>query len=172
VSLGLAARRPELVRSVSVHEPPALSVIPAEAGAGLVAVAGEIVEQIQAGDAEAGTRRFMEEVALGPGSWAKMTERERTTFVANAPTFAGEMSDPAWSGVDTEALGRSACRTQVSKGLDSPEPLQALADALAAALPHAESGVIEGGHDPHETHPHEYVEMITAFATQGDQVAA
>ena len=47
-----------------------------------------------------------------------------------------------------------------------------LADALAAALPHAETGIVEGaGHTPHETHAHAYVEMITAFAGQAERLA-
>lgn len=171
IALGVTARRPEIVRSVSVHEPPAAPLLPAEVAGELMAAVGEIVEGIAAGEVEIATRRFMEEIALGPGSWELLTDHERATFIGNAPTFLGEMADPAALEVDLAALGSNGVTTQVSKGSESPPPLVMLADALAAALPHAETGVVEGaGHNPHETHPHGYVEMIAAFAGHAERL--
>lgn len=173
IGLGLAARRPELFASLAVHEPPVMSIV-GEGAAELLGAATTLADQIEAGDVEVATRTFMEEIALGPGSWeGQLAERERRTFVANAPTFAGEVRDPAAYDVDIDALARSRVPSLITKGSEGPPPLRALSDELARVLPHAETGVFEGaGHAPHETHPSDYADLIAAFATQADQVAA
>jgi len=168
VTLGLAARRPDLIWSMCVHEAPS----PPLAGEGeprrltREAVQGmrSVADQIEAGDEAAGARRFVEELALGPGAWEKLPERIRELFVTNARAFAAEQRDPDWARLDTAAITDRAHPTLLTKGTVGPRWLQVLQDRLAEALPHAETAVVEGaGHSPHMTHPKEFAGLVATF---------
>ena len=51
---------------------------------------GAVVSLIDRGDAEAGARLFVEEVALGPGAWELMLlGRSTESMTASAGTFVG-----------------------------------------------------------------------------------
>jgi pimeloyl-ACP methyl ester carboxylesterase len=68
ISLALAGRRPELVRSVVAHEPPLVGIVPVP---GIKALFAGVAEQIGAGDVARATKRFFEELILGPGGWER-----------------------------------------------------------------------------------------------------
>ena len=59
-----------------------------------------VLGELAAGETVRGTRRFMEEVALGPGAWAQLPLAMREAFVANAPAFLAEQRDPAALALD------------------------------------------------------------------------
>lgn len=171
VTLGLAARRPDLLRSICIHEAPSIALagsgetgrLAADATVGMARVA----EQIEAGDAAGGARRFVEELALGPGAWEALPEAVRTLFVDNAPAFAAEQRDGSWSDLDTDELAANRPRLLLTKGTVGPRWLQALQDRLSAALPYADTAVVEGaGHSPHMTHPRQFAEILGAFMAQ------
>ncbi|MGH2379513.1 MAG: alpha/beta fold hydrolase [Candidatus Limnocylindria bacterium] len=97
IAVGLAARQPELLRSLSVHEPPLFplageDVIPEQVGE----VIGDVVAMIDRGEREEAARVFVEQVALGPGAWDYVPPEDRTMMIGNAGTFTGEQRDPAW----------------------------------------------------------------------------
>src|SRR5918994_1063846 len=71
LALELAGRRPELVRSVVVHEPPAVELHPEPELEGLFA---GVAAQIAAGDAPRAAPRLFEEAVLGRGGWALVPE--------------------------------------------------------------------------------------------------
>ncbi|MET9382144.1 alpha/beta hydrolase [Streptomyces sp. NPDC002928] len=71
IILGLAARRPELFRSIAVHEAPLVGVVAddPEAMAQLqptMASIDAVLDHLGEGENEQGARLFVEEVALGP----------------------------------------------------------------------------------------------------------
>ena len=159
VTLGLTARRPDLVRSVTVHEPPAVAMDDP-----FLERARAIVGLIASGAVEEGTRRFVELIALGPGSWDLLPLPTRETFMFNAPTFVSEQADPTWSRLDYDALRAYAGPVLVTGGEASSPFLQGLVDGLTAELPGAEKAVIDGaGHAPHLSHPEAYARALTAF---------
>ncbi len=55
---------------------------------------GAVVERIASGDHVGAAEQFVETVALGPGSWARLPHELQQTFVTNAPTFLDEARDP------------------------------------------------------------------------------
>ena len=63
-----------------------------------------LLDQLRAGDIAGGTRRFVEEVALGPGMWEQLPEEDRQTFINNAPTFLDESKTPSGP---TSAISRA-----------------------------------------------------------------
>jgi pimeloyl-ACP methyl ester carboxylesterase len=74
IVLGLASRRPELLRSVIVHEPPLLAIV--EDGEVVIKEVqrklGVVIERLRAGDILGGARQFVEEIAFGPGGWDQL----------------------------------------------------------------------------------------------------
>ncbi|HWT22948.1 MAG TPA: alpha/beta fold hydrolase, partial [Solirubrobacteraceae bacterium] len=99
IALGLAGRRPDLVRSVVAHEPVVDPIAP-----GVAALFASVAAQIAAGDAAAATRRFFEVVILGPGGWGSVPEPVRRAAIGNARTFADMLADPAWAALDAAAV--------------------------------------------------------------------
>lgn len=163
ITLGLAARRPELIRSMYLHEPPAVALIGQE-GAPFLAAAGAVAQVVEAGDPEAGARQFVETV-LGAGAWEMFPDEGRETFIQNAPTFADEYADTEGYGLDLAALAAMTPPLQISTGTESPPFFSAIADRIAEEVPGARRQVIEGaGHAPHLTHPDYYVELARSFA--------
>ena len=170
LALRLAARHPELVRSVTAHEPALFDLLaddpdgrPAarEALGRFAAVAALLA----AGDAAGGARLFAETVAYGPGAWEIIPPDRRQVMVNNAPTFLDEMRDPgAWTA-DLAALAAIPCPILLTTGDQSLPFWSPVVAKLAAVLPQAQTRVIPGaGHVPQSSHPEEYGATVTAFA--------
>lgn len=167
ISLGLASRRPDLVRCVIAHEPPLLDVAklhkPLEADLSNVrAIVAEVSGLLQAGDPEGGARLFVEQV-LGPGTWQMLPDDNRRTFVANAATFLDMTADPAWA----EVPALDGVPVLLTDGDASPSWLPSIVDALAStAFPYADRHTFAGaGHVPHLTDPESYATTVQSFAS-------
>jgi pimeloyl-ACP methyl ester carboxylesterase len=164
IALGLAARQPELFRTLCAHEPPLVSLAaddPAVARFGDAVT--PVLELIGRGEAEAAAREFVE-IVLGHGSWEMLPEGNRATMVRNADTFAGEALDPAWADIDLDALSRISVPVLLTQGDQSPPMFAAIIARLSAAMKGAEVRTYPGaGHVPHATHPADYVTMISRF---------
>jgi pimeloyl-ACP methyl ester carboxylesterase len=166
ISLGLAARRPDLVLDVAAHEPPLVGV--ARSYAPLAAelshvnrLIDDVAEMLRAGDLAGGAQHFIDAVVLGPGSWQLLPEENRRTFVANAATFLDTIGDPHWA----DPPEPDALPVLLTDGSNSPSWLPTIVSALAASTyRHADRHTFVGaGHVPHLTHPHQYVALIESF---------
>ncbi|MET9882340.1 alpha/beta hydrolase [Streptomyces sp. NPDC006430] len=169
VALGLAARRPELLRSLTAHEPPLLDIVADDPelrplmSATAVAIAG-VLDSLRAGDDQTGARRFVEEVAFGKGAWDQLPEPIRKTFVSNAPTFADEQADPGWNTVDLDRLAGFPGPVMLTTGTESPPWFPVIVTRLAGILGQAQVRTLDGdGHTPHLTHPDRYADNLTTF---------
>ncbi len=177
ISLGLAARRPELIRALTVHEPPAMGAADsgelAERAQAALSAVDAVLSEIESGADERATRRFVEEVAIGPGGWELCPDAMRTALVENAPAFVAEQRDPDVFALDFRAVRLSGCPMLLTKGDESPLWLRQLLDRLGELLPLAAKTTIAGaGHVPHETNAAEYADVIDAFFRQSAAVAA
>ena len=166
IALGLAARRPELFRTLCAHEPPLLSLVADDPVAAQVGEAlGPVLALIGRGEAEKAAHDFVENIALGPGAWELMPPEERAAMAANADTFAGEALDPAWVDIDLDGLGGIAFPVLLTQGDQSPPFFSKVVAQLAEAIPSVEVRTLPGaGHVPHLTHPAEYVAAVGRFA--------
>jgi pimeloyl-ACP methyl ester carboxylesterase len=183
IVLGLAARRPDLVRSVIAHEPPLLGNGVVDGNAELQpmlraaqAQLQAVACQVRASDTRGGAARFIDEVTLGPGMWDQLPEQLRQTMVDNAPTFLATMDDPRWADLDLQALSRRPVPLLLTDGDHSPAFLRAIVTELARRV--GVAGKIQrhtfagAGHVPQLTHPEQYVETVRAFlATDRQQPA-
>jgi pimeloyl-ACP methyl ester carboxylesterase len=170
IALKLSAKRPELFRSLIVHEPPSFHVladIPELAP--VLEMVGErihkVIALLSASRIEEGAQTFVEEIAFGPGAWPGLPEQLRRTFIFNAPTWLDETRDPDALDLDLAALARFDRPALVSDGSTSPPFFAAVVRKVAAALPHATHATFSGaGHVPHLSHPAEYVHRVQEFA--------
>jgi pimeloyl-ACP methyl ester carboxylesterase len=163
ISLGLAARRPDLVRSVCVHEPPLVDLAADDALVqACIAEFTAVAELIDRGERRAAARRFVERVALGPGGWEMMPADGQQAMVNHAEAFVREARGPNWG---ESALGDVHRPVLLTAGQASPAWFAPVMDALRTELPAAASLTILGaGHIPHITHAGEYVDVISDFA--------
>jgi pimeloyl-ACP methyl ester carboxylesterase len=173
IALRLAAKRHELFRSLSCHEPPLFELLAGDADAQEIVAANtasieSVAGRIASGDHEGAARQFVEEVAFGPGAWEnELPPPVRAIFVENAPTFLDELQDPDQLGIDLEGLGSFDRPLCFSDGSGSPPSFSRTLDRLMEALPSARRERIEGAaHVPQLTHPDRYVELLTGALRQ------
>ena len=171
ITLKLAAACPELLRGIIVHEPPLLSLLGEDSSEAASfdehGPLAQVRRRLAAGDHAGGAEQFVDEVALGPGSWIRLPEPMRQTMIHNAPTFLDELNDPEWQTIDETALARYGRPVLMTSGGQSPPFYRPILDWLAGLLPHAQRHVYQGaGHIPYATHPEDYVALVLAFISE------
>lgn len=173
IVLAVAGRRPDLVRSVVAHEPPLVGV--ATAGSPLSAMTNpvlatlrDVVDLVRIGEREHAAQRFVEEIALGPGSWPILTEEIRQTMITNSATLIPQLDDPDWPVVPAPTV----VPTLLTDGALSPTWLPAITRELAASTyRHAARHTFAGaGHVPHLTHAAEHAQVAMTFAATASLV--
>ena len=169
ISLRLAADRPELLRTLNVHEPPLFDILLEDPKTRPLAEELDnrflpVANDLAAGNMEDGARRFVEMI-IGPGAWDSFTPDDvKRMLVNNGPTFLDETRDPDVLTIDLKALARFDRPTLLTGGSESPPFFAPVLDKLAGVLPNATRKTFPGaGHMPHITHPQEYVAAITEF---------
>lgn len=173
IVLRLVAARPELFRSVIVHEPPLFGLLKDEPDAqqALAAVQerlAAVVSLLTAGDWAGGARRFVETVAFGPGAWAELPDDVKETFIFNAPTWLDEVHDPEALEIDLSGLRRFSGPALLTTGDRSASFFPLVVNRIAAVMPHATRRTYPGaGHVPHLSHPEEFARVVTAFVKGG-----
>jgi pimeloyl-ACP methyl ester carboxylesterase len=177
IALRLAIARPELVRSVALHEPGFWSLAPDDpAVREILEGLRPAIELLEAGAVEAGTREFAEWV-FGPGAWEEaVPDALKRVMLANAPTFLDEERAPDNGMVDARLLPEVTVPILLSTGEESHPAFLVVTNRLAAALPHPERATIAGaGHVPHRSHPREYAALLLSFwpaSTRGARAPA
>ncbi len=157
MALALAGRRPDLVRSVVAHEPPALAFMRLP---DVEALFDSVRDEIVAGDAAAATKRFFEEAVLGPGGWDLVPEPVRRSAIANAQTYVDMLADPAWGALDVDEVSRFRGPTLITYGDAGPDWLPQLALSVAEQIGCPTLMIPGAGHTPHHTHPDALAEII------------
>jgi pimeloyl-ACP methyl ester carboxylesterase len=173
IALRLAARRPDLFRSLSCHEPPLWNLIESDPdsqdllqhGANSLEAVGR---RISEGDHEGAARQFVEEVAFGPGAWDNELPPEvRAIFIHNAPTFLDELQDPDQLRIDEELLTRLELPVRLTDGSQSPPAFRRVIERLMQLIPGATRETIDGAaHLPHLTTPDVYAAVTVRAVPQ------
>ena len=173
IVLRLAARRPDLIRSLSVQEPPLLDLLADDPGQEpemrkVLDQVSAVVARLDAGDAEGGAHQFIEAI-LGPGAWDYLPPKQQQILISNAPTFLDETRDPEAFTVDLAALATCPRPALLTYGDQSPSWFVPIVAKLATVLPRVETRVFAGaGHLPMVTHPAEYAAAVMAHADAAD----
>lgn len=170
ISLKLAILKPQVFRSLTVHEPPLFDLLvddPAtrqlmDDGRGR---AEKVVKLLEAGDKAGGARLFVETLAFGPGGWDKFPQEMKDTFIGNADTWLDETRDPQGLNVDLDALSKFWRPSMLSYGGKSPPFFKAIIKKLGDAIPGSRvEEYPNDGHTPHISNPEEFVKRVTVFA--------
>jgi pimeloyl-ACP methyl ester carboxylesterase len=180
IVLKLAAARPDLFASLTVHEPPLIGLLgndpglPADRqrieGGDLYSRLEEVerflqavIATLQSGRTELGAQQFVE-TALGPGMWDKLPTEVRQTFVFNAPTWLDEMNEQGAYVLDLGRLAAFDRPALISRGEQSAPFFGTILDKIGETLPHARRHIFDGaGHVPNLTHPDDFVSTVREF---------
>lgn len=169
VALSLASRRPELVRSLTVVEPPPAGteydaefrglcrrLVDDHREQGTAAVLDSFMVML------AGADWWVRQEALRPGSVTTIEEGAEAFFAAELPALQG------WSFGDDEA-SRATCPTLVVQGAETGAGFRAMAERLAAVLPDARLAVVPGAdHLAAATHPAEVAALVDGLLRRTD----
>jgi pimeloyl-ACP methyl ester carboxylesterase len=161
IVLKLAALRPEIFQSLSVHEPPLFTLLDQSVLQQIRERIEVVLNHIRSGDSRAAAWNFVENVAIGPGGWETLTREMQETMIFNAPTFLDEAQDPNSMTIDLQALANFKHPVMLTQGDQSPPIFAPIVSQLAATMKQARVVTIPGcGHIPQITHPREYAELI------------
>jgi len=176
IVLKTAAKRPDVFKSMIVHEPPLFGLLNDNPNAqkALESVNQRmdvVLSLIAAGNLEKATEEFMEKIAMGPGSWDKLPDTAKKRFIYNSMTWYDEMKDPQSLQIDLSTLKGFTKPTLLSEGSESPPFFSPVIDKIKKAIPLAKQITIGGaGHVPHMSHPDKYVELVTDFCLHPNEI--
>ncbi|MGE5520228.1 MAG: alpha/beta fold hydrolase [Candidatus Dadabacteria bacterium] len=178
ISLKAVVKKPELFKTLVIHEPPLFGVLKsnAEAQDMLRIVSSRIeavVNLLGTGENEQAAKLFVDTIAFGPGGWDQLPLAAQQTFIFNAPTFLDENGDPGGLDIDLSSLSSFTNSALLSNGTQSPPFFLMTLDLIQQALPNVKRIKFDGaGHVPHLTHPVDYVEVISDFCLQNEKINA
>jgi pimeloyl-ACP methyl ester carboxylesterase len=169
VALRLAIDRPEMVRSLAIHESPFVGLLladPATAveGAEFIGRLREVQQTVRAGQAEPAARRLTEMFSSEPGAWDRMPAPVRQAFVRGADLWAEEYDDPEALLPDLSACRELLLPVLLTVGSQSPRFVHRITAGLAGVLRNTQVLEIpDAGHVPHLVRPHQYVGILVTF---------
>lgn len=176
VSLFLATRRPDLVRTLAVHEPPLFGLVRDDPVAAPVWAevrrrTDAILERFDADDEEGAARLFVDTIAFTPGTWDREFRRGlRRMFLRNAHTFVDEYRSPDFFDLDAAGLAAFPRPVLITTGADSNVFFHRMAEHLEALTPAASRVELEGtGHVPQRDIPERYAELLAGLARRAPQ---
>lgn len=159
--LELASRRPDLVRTMSLHEPTVVALLDDEFA--VDRERGRAALRLLAEDIDAGLAAFVASVG---GDWDAMPEPAKALFRGNAHIYAGArfFEDPATAVPLPTNLATIETPTLFTKGSRSPRFFQASVDRVATSMPTATVATIDGaGHAAMLEQPADYARTVHAF---------
>ncbi|MCI4364813.1 MAG: alpha/beta hydrolase [Thermoplasmata archaeon] len=169
VAFRLASERPELVRSLSIHEPPLLGLLADQAstateGHRLLDEVSTICDQVRDGKSVEAAREVVEVFSTEPGAWERLPPSTREEFAGRMNRWREEYSDPDSLRLPPGLLSELMLPILLTSGSESPRFLTDIRHVLTAQLPNVTELQLPGaGHAPHVTHPSEYAGLLLSF---------
>lgn len=172
VALRLAVDRPELVRSLAVHEPPFVRILeddPATAPEAerLVTGTNAIRALVQSGRKEDATREIVNAFSVEPGAWDRLRPEAREGLLRHVDRWAEELADPEATKPDPTALAEILVPVLLTTGERSPPFLHRTVARLAERLRNVTVRTLPGvGHAPHQTSPDQFIALLHGFLVE------
>lgn len=169
IVLKAAAKRPDIFKSLIVHEPPLFAVLKdVDEAQPMLEVVGNrikaVVDLVSTHEYEQAAKLFVETIAFGPGAWKELPEAIKQTFIFNAPTFLDEIRDPSNLEFDIESLSVFHNPALLTNGSESPPFFTMALNLISRGLPQAKRLEFKGaGHVPHLSHAEKYIQTIKQF---------
>jgi pimeloyl-ACP methyl ester carboxylesterase len=172
VALSLAVRRPELIRSVIVHEPPLLAWPPVEEQPVVRTARAELeafAKRARKENSEVAAREFAERFVTVPGGFDRWPAATQEAFHTGARTWPDELGALERADLDVGLVGGIDLPVMLTHGEMSPPYLGHIARSVSAALPNGTLRSLPGaGHFPQVTHPALFGGTVLAFALERD----
>jgi pimeloyl-ACP methyl ester carboxylesterase len=165
----LAQDRPEMVRSIAVHEPPMVGLLEGDPGSasearqwlGAIAHLRGIIE---AGERESAARTIVESFSVQPGAWERLPPEVRALTLRHVGLWADEFADREAVEPDREGLRDLLIPVLLTTGEQSPPFLRRIVQQLAGLLRNAtQSTFLGAGHAPQVTAPSGYLGVVGTF---------
>lgn len=172
IALRLAADRPEMVRSLSLHEPPFIGLLkddPATAPeAERIESAMRGMESLaRTGHPELAAREIVDSFSVEPGAWDRLPPGVQRGILRHVDRWAEELDDPEASRPDPAVLAELLIPVLVTTGERSPPTMQRISARLAERLRNATLRTIPGaGHVPHLTDPDQFIALVHGFLVE------
>ncbi|HEV8050721.1 MAG TPA: alpha/beta hydrolase [Thermoplasmata archaeon] len=170
VALSLTVRRPELVRSVIVHEPPLVAWPTIEERPEVRSARLELdsyARRFRTAVPEEAAREFAERFVTGPGGFDRLPEETRVAFRDGAPAWPDELSALERVDLDPSLLESVDLPALVTHGEVSPLYLRKITEAVADSIPNVTRQALRGaGHFPHVSHPALFGGAVLTFALE------
>ncbi|MGA8302850.1 MAG: alpha/beta hydrolase [Thermoplasmata archaeon] len=169
VALRLAIDRPEMVRSLAIHEPPLIGMLtddPATAAEAERLLAGVrlLQQQIRSGQRALAVEQIVDTFSTEPGAWGRLPEPVRASMVLGADRWAEELDDPEAVVPDRGASRELMVPTLLTYGSRSPPFLRRIVHDLGDLLHNVHLVEIsDAGHVPQLTRPDQYVGLLVTF---------
>ncbi len=169
VALRLAIERPEMVRSLAVHEVPFVGLLEddpttAPEAARLEAGIAAMRAWIRAGHPESAAEQLVDQFSTEPGAWGRLPRASREMFVRHADRWAEEYGDSEALRPDPDGLRDLLIPVLLTEGSMSPPFLRRISRRLADLLHNAKVQEIpDAGHAPQLARPHPYVGLLLNF---------
>lgn len=182
----VASRRPDLVRSLVLEEPPAFNLFASDPPKPLevvklfrrnrklaiaflrfgATVVGPSTKATKKGDLEAAGRIFSQGV-LGKAKYASMSAARLNQAAENSPPQ--ERLTDKFVRLDPANVAKISCPTLLISGEDSPDMLRLLAEEVAGIIPGAvHRRVADASHIVHEDQPDVFTQTVMDFLASVD----
>lgn len=169
VAFRLAQDRPEMVRSIAVHEPPMVGLLEQDPGSAseahqwLGAIA-RLRATIEAGNRESAARTIVESFSVQAGAWDRLPPEVRALAQRQVGLWADEFADREAVEPDREGLRDLLIPVLLTTGEQSPPFLHRIVQQLAGILRNATQKTLLGaGHAPQVTAPDLYLGVLGTF---------
>lgn len=172
VALRLAADRPEMVRSLTFHEPPFIALLeddPATAPeADRIWTAMKGIDSLaRTGRREAAAREIVDSFSVEPGAWDRLRPEVQHGLLRHVDRWAEELEDPEASRPDPAVLSELLIPVLVTTGERSPPQLKRITARLAERLRNSTFRTIPGvGHVPHLSDPDQFIALVHGFLVE------
>ncbi len=165
VALKLAVERPELVRSVVVHAPLFLELLPPEVRAVPPETwLGILRERHEPPSVDEVAQGYLAAFGSPREQWSAWTPATRRRFAENVPALVRELRDASATDVPAADLAEVPVPVLVTVGAEAPAVLRQVVDQLCHRLPNANAVTLPGtGHLVQLTDPDLLVGVVGTF---------
>jgi len=172
VALRLAVDRPEMVRSLALHEPMFFGVL--EDDPATAPEADRLAEGVRSmralvsnGHPDLAVREVMNSLSTEEGGWSRLSPGVQRGLLRHVERWAEELGDPESTHPDPGVFADLLIPALLTTGERSPPFLQRIVAGTAARLRNATLRTLPGvGHVPHLTDPNQFIALIHGFLVE------
>ena len=172
IAFRLASDRPEMVRSITLHEPPFIGLLdedPADAleGERLRAGTRAILGLVRAGQSEAAAREIVNGFSVEEGAWERLRPEIRRGLLRHVDRWVEELSDPEATDPGEALFAELLIPILLTTGERSPAFVRRITSRLAARLRNVTLRTLPGAsHAPHLSNPDQFIALLHGFLVE------